>query len=215
MSPLRIALALTSIATSASIARAQVTPSPHIGTGKLAPGVTIPDWNVVLRLPSVELERKEVFDWVDRDLTLAMPQFWSRPVRDIARNYSKSALAVERVRSRVGSACAPFYDRIDLTMVRLRRFRLVGYNIEPLPPRYGQVQTSPAEAIAVNTRVGDVFSASLMDANQIRIRPPLFVKQEGALNTCWSGYWLTVTLEGPKGASPFGDYRRPSHRDSR
>lgn len=214
---LRLAIALGVIAP--GLASAQIAPSPRIGngnaTGKLAPGVTVPDQGIVRRPPSIVLERKEVFDWPDRDLTLAMPQYWSRPSRDIARNHPPSALAVERVRSLVGTSCTPFYDRLDLTMVRKRRFKLVGYRIDPLPPRFGHVLISPAEAISVNTNAGDVFKASLPDANQIRIRPPLFVKQEGALNTCWSGYRLSVTLEGPKGESPFGGYRRPSNRDNR
>ena len=117
----------------------------------------------------------------------------------------------------IGSVVLLFTEwiRIDLTAIRRRGFTIAAFSAEPLTPRYGHTLQSPVEAIAVNSHEGDVYTAFLDKADQIRIRPPLFVKQDGASNTCWSGYRLTVTLEGPVGVDPFGSFRRPSHRQDR
>lgn len=183
---------------------------PDIAPVKIRPGIDIATTPLERKT-----ERKPVHDWPDRDLTLATPQYWSNPSRGIALNHPPSALAVERVRSPAAAPCATFHDRIDLTAVRKRGFTLVAFNAEPLPPRHGHTLQSPVEAIAVDSREGDVYTAFLDRADRIRIRPPLFVRQDGGLSTCWSGYRLTVTLEGPAGVDPFGAFRRPGHRQNR
>ena len=215
-SALCAAIGVASMLTIGSLASAQVSRAPRIGAGNIAADIDIKGKHLELvKRPQFARERKQVFDWVDRDLILATPSHWSRPSRDIAARYPKSALAVERTRRQMPATCTTFYDRIDLKMARTRGFRLVGFEAEPLVPPPGHAMTSPVEAIAVNTAQGDVYTAALLDADQIRIRPPLFAKQAWRTNTCWSGYRLTVTLEGPRGASPFGDFRRPSNRGNR
>ena len=75
-----------------------------------------------------------------------------------------------------------------------------------------------AEARQVDSDSGDVSTAFLDAADQVRIRPPLF-RGSGAnmpMAGCWSGYRLTIILEGPIGVDPFGPvFSRPDHRKDR
>lgn len=161
--------------------------------------------------PSGPQERKKILDIPATEVDLAVPHLWSNPVRRISVNYPPSALAVERTRTAVPQACPEFFDRVYLRTVRLNGFRLVGYEAVPLTPRPAHTLQKPLEAIATKLGSPDLSTMDLPAADQIRIRPPLYVMQEGSNQRCWSGYRLTITLEGPVGGDPFKRIR-PSNR---
>lgn len=169
---------------------------------------------VELRVPIKPVgpqERKKVLDIPATEVELAVPHLWSNPVRRISVNYPPSALAVERTRTAVPQACPEFFDRVYLRTAKLNGFRLVGYEAVPLTPRPAHALQKPLEAIAVKLGSPDVSTMDLPAADQIRIRPPLYVMMEGTNQRCWSGYRLTITLEGPVGGDPFRRIR-PSNR---
>lgn len=150
--------------------------------------------------------RRQVYNWPDLDLVLARPPSWGPPSPPIAADTPPSALAIVRMEGPCDVAIAAFQDRIDLTRVRQNGFVLVAFEAVPLRTGPGLIPLSPVEAIAVDSREGDVFAAFPERADQIHIRPPLFRRSPvnpAAMGGCWSGYRVSVTLEGPLGVDPF------------
>lgn len=150
--------------------------------------------------------RRPVYNRPDWDLMLAGPASWSPPSLPIAADTPPSALAIVRMNGPCDVAIAAFQDRIDLTRVRQNGFVLVAFEAVPLRSGPGLIPLSPVEAIAVDSGKGDVSTAFLDRADQIHIRPPLFRRSPvnpAAMGGCWSGYRLSVTLEGPLGVDPF------------
>lgn len=150
--------------------------------------------------------RRQVYNWPDQDLTLARPPSWSPPSPPIAADTPPSALAIVRTEGPCDAEIAAFQDRIDLMRVRQNGFVLVAFEAVPLRTGPGLIPLSPVEAIAADSREGDVSTAFLDRAEQIHIRPPLFRRSPvnpATMGGCWSGYRLSVTLEGPLGVDPF------------
>ena len=171
------------------------------------------------QLPSyAKRMRRQIDNWPDRQASFANPRSWTAPQRATAANIPPSALAITRTAAICNSTDMPFYDRLDLALPRKRGFTLVAFEAEPLNPELAATLMVPVEAIAVDSDSGDESTAFLDAADQVRIRPPLF-RRWGAnmpMADCWSGYRLTITLEGPIGVDPFGPvFSRPDHRKDR
>ena len=168
------------------------------------------------RLPLM-VERKQVFDIPLSIVTLARPESWTPPATDPTT--TPSALHVARVRPSLDTPCEPFIDYIDLVGVRRNNFRLVGYDVESMPPPPGYTLQSPAEGVAVDTSTRDTPTSDLPRAGQLRIRPPVHVGRVPSPQACISRYRVSITLEGPRGADPFAGLRyqdrRPRRREPR
>lgn len=150
--------------------------------------------------------RRQVYNWPSQDLMLANPAGWSSPSPPISADGPPSALAIVRMDGPCDTAVAAFEDRIDLTRVRANGFTLVAFEAVPLRTGPGLIPLSPLEAVAVESRAGDAATAFPERADRIDIRPPLFRRQPvnpATIGGCWSGYRLSVTLEGPWGVDPF------------
>ncbi|MGY4396214.1 hypothetical protein ACVWZA_001387 [Sphingomonas sp. UYAg733] len=156
-------------------------------------------------------ERREVYDIPADMVQLGNPPGgWSfhQIVKTVGTALPKSALRVEYRRTYTPKQCESWYDRVDLKRMRARGFRLVGYSAEPLDLP-GYPIRKPLEAIAVNSRVdANQYTSNLTTADQIRIRPPTMAYEPGGppggpgTFVCYSGYRLSITVEGPKNLDP-------------
>lgn len=209
---MKTALALLALASAPAFA-GQVSQRPtNLGPVKIRPDIAIPASPLLLLR-----ERREVFDIPAQIVEFAAPALWSPPLTHIP-GAPRSALVVERTRGPAQQTCSAFIDRIHLRGAKLNGFRLVAYSAEPMGPRSGHVLQQPLEAIATQITTPDTSTSDLPSADQIRIRPPIYVRQQGTNRSCWSRYRLSITLEGPRNvADPFKTNRPGGgrHRDDR
>lgn len=215
-----IAVALAAMAVSAqfteTVKAKEPTSRPKIG--KSGPVLVSPrsDSRILDVNPATPQARMKVTKWPDRGIVWGAPLNWQPASRHLEANYPHLALAISYARtSKRNPPCETFYDRISLADVRARGFRLVGFEAVPLYQHAQGIMKAPVEAIAVNSKAGDFYTADLRAADQIRIRPPTYEMSYPAPDPqvgCWAGYGLSITLEGPAGKDPFGPPKRGQHR---
>lgn len=154
------------------------------------------------QLRELPIERREIHDIPANMVRFGDPAGWSGATRLSGKQ--RGALAAERRRGDSRRPCASWYDWVDLKRVRANGFRLVGYSAAPVAAA-GFNETQPLEAIAIETAVStDRPQMNLPAADGIRIRPPLHgAPGPRGLMRCYSGYRLTITLEGPRGIDPY------------